>query len=533
MNNIKYLGLSIPLDHEKTWDFLCKGENLKGIFQLETHSAASVLKQVKPRNISELSLVNALNRPGSKQFQETISDAKAGKKTVKYDHIDLEPILKDSYGCMVYQESLLLIAQKLAGFSAKDSNALLKSLGKKKMDGMESLKESFIKGMIEKKYEKIFAEELFEKLKPFANYGFNKSHSCSYSVLGFCSAYIKSNYPLQFFTSLLNYAEFEQNPMGEIFDITSEAIDFNILVKPPLISHISNKFEIINGFIHYPIGKIRHVGDSVFEKLKTLNEHQISSLDSFLEASLNIGINRRAMEFIIVSGGLENFGEREDILFYYWFLCELSDSVLQNFWTYKNGNSFSEKLIFDFLNYRSVVSKDKNMELDLGLLPPSGKVKYKSYFKMEKTREKTLETIKEKLVTINFYKKNKYLARFFWESYVLGYSYNNHFEGNMNTYRDFNEKLGVFTSCGFVEEVQNRTSKKGNPYGLLVLKFDKTNTFFCFSNTWEHYKNKVKEGDFIAIEIEKDEKSSQITQIENMTEEKHKYEFYNKNETRK
>lgn len=172
--NINYLGLDIEFDDLKTWDFICAGKNLKGIFQLETESAGKVLRKIKPRSIDDLSVVNALNRPGSMKFIDEIAAIRDGRKKPEYLHAALEPLLKNTWGTLIYQESLLLIAQKLANFKAKDSATLLKAIGKKDEKKLMSLKESFTQGIKDNNLPVELSEKLFSWFRDFADYSFNK-----------------------------------------------------------------------------------------------------------------------------------------------------------------------------------------------------------------------------------------------------------------------------------------------------------------------------------------------------------------------
>lgn len=525
------MGLKIALDDEKTWDYICKGRNLKGIFQLETESASNVLKKIKPKNIKDLSLVNALNRPGSLKFTEEISLIRDGKKQPEYTHECLEPFLNESYGCLIYQESVLKIAQKLANFKSTQSNYLLKALGKKNMDIMKAQKEAFINGMKQNNYPEDVATKLFAWFEDFANYSFNKSHSISYSTMGYISAYIKLHYPLQFFCSLLNFAQYEQKPLDEISEIISELPDFGLKILPPSITKISNKFTIEDGSIRYPIGLIKGLGDIIFDKLKSINTSQINSLDGFLESVFTIGLNSRSVESIIISGGADNLNiPREDVLFYYWFLSELKPDILERFWTFKNGNLFSQELIFKFLEYREqVFSKLKQGDLFQQDLI-NKKLKYKSYFKTETTRIKTLEKVKEYVELVKHYKENISFSKFLWETYTLGFSYNCNFSPKIKTFKDldFLHDDTKANSCGFVDEVEFKVSAKGNDYAKLKLKFDRKRDIMLFNDVCQSAKGRIKEKSFVGFGATMKKSKLNVDSIRVMDDVREKIEFYNK-----
>lgn len=533
MNSIKYLGLDIKLDDTPTWDYLCKAKNLKGLFQLETHSAQYVLGRIKPRNIEDLSVVNATNRPGAMSFIDEIADIRNGDKQPTYIHEALEAFLKETYGKLIYQEQVMHIAQKLANFKAKESNALLKALGKKEMDVMKAQKEAFQAGMAKNGFTPDVSEQIFQWFEAFANYSFNKSHSVSYSIMGYISAYVKLHYPLQFYSSLLNYAQYEQKPIEEISEIVSEFESFNIKILPPSIDKLDNKFKIEDGGIRYPIGLIKGMAELSFEKLKTISETQTKTLDSCLEALVNTGLNSRIIEFIIISGALDKFGVgREEILFYYWFLSELKEDVLQNFWVVKNGTPFSRELIFSFLEYRQVVEKKAKKKQLTEEEKLNEKIRYKSHFKTEITRTKTLAKIQEYQILIDEYKKNIPLAKFFWETHVLGFAFNYKFNASVKTFSQLDSlterESGV--SCGLVQEFEHKTSAKGKKWGRLTIKFDKNQAFSMFDGVYERGKDLIKDGDLVRFTVVKTKKGMNVDSIKIINDIRNTYEFYNNHE---
>lgn len=533
MKTINYMGMDIPLDDEKTWQFLSRAKNLKGLFQLETSSASHVLGQIKPRNIEDLSICNALNRPGAMKFTQEVAEIRDGKNIATYLHPSLEPFLKNTYGKLIYQESVLQIAQKLANFQAKESNALLKALGKKKKDVMKAQKEAFVNGMKKNGFEPAIAEELFQYFEDFADYSFNKSHSISYSIMGFVSAYIKLHYPLQFYTALMNYAQYEQKPIDEISESASELAFFGISVLPPSVDKTDNKFMIEGGNIRYPIGLIKGLGESFYDKLKSIPKTQTTSVDGFLEAAMNSGLNSRSIESIIISGGLDKFNvPREDLLFYYWVLSELQEDILERFWVFKNGSPLSKKLIFNFVNFREALGpKTKTKQLDLfGEAKINTQIKYKSYFKTETTRLKTLKKAQEYIKTTQKYKKDTVTAKFFWETYVLGYAYNYKLVPNAMSYKELNllhEKQNG-NSFGFVDEIKFKVSHKGNNYAVITLKFDIKQNFMLFSHVCDGARDVVREGDFVSFSATKLENKLKVDSINVINNVRDKYEFYHK-----
>lgn len=513
------MGRTVDLKNQKVWDFLKKGKNLKGIFQLETHSASKVLQTIAPNNIEELAIVNSANRPGAMAFVEEIADVKHGRKEAQYLHPSLKKYFEPTFSKWVYQEQILLIAKELAGFSASESSNLMKSLGKKDSDKMQKLKEAFIEGMIKNKYSKEVAEELFKEMKEFANYGFNKSHAVGYSLLGYFNAEIKIENTLEFFTSLFNNLK-PTDPFGELFEVSTELSDFNLKLLSPSIDKISDKFQIEDGNIRYPLGLIKGLGNELYKKLATLNSSQLATIDSCLEALINVELNSKAIESIIICGALDKFDvPREDILLYYWFLSSLQNEVLEKFWLFKNGYPLSTELILKFLEFR----EEK-------LVGKSKKLKWASYFKTEATREKRLQAFKEDVQIILSYKENIKAAYYIWEMSVLGYSNNYKFSDKLNTYQELDaldiDDVGM--SFAAVEDVDHRKSQKGNGYGIYHLKFDRRQTFMFFGQNYDLAKDFVRKGDFVTITAKKTLKGLNISSIKAINNEVRKYEFYKK-----
>lgn len=530
METIKYLGINIPLNDEKTWEFLREAKNLRGLFQLETSSAAIVLKKIKPKCIEDLSLVNSLNRPGASKFSDEVADVRDGKKSVAYLDPALEPFLNSTYGKLIYQEQVMSIAQKLANFKAKESNALLKALGKKKKDVMKAQKEAFIRGMKENNFDQAVAEKLFEWFEAFADYSFNKSHSAAYSIAGYISAYIKLHHPLEFFTSLLNYSQFEQKPIEEVAEIISELEDFGIQVLPPSIDKLDNKFMIENGAIRYPIGLMKALGETLFLKLKTLTPTQTTTLDRCLEAVISVGLNSRSIESIIISGAMDKFGvDREDVLFYYWFISDLQPEILDKFWLFKGVNPFSQELVLSFLNHREELVGKASKQIEMFTeIKVNKNIKYKSFFKTETTRVQTLARVEGYIKDVEDYKKFKHVSRFFWESYVLGFSYNYKFNA-FKTYREIeNSNDFMMATVGTIEEIKFRTSHKGNDYAIMTARFDKKIDFMLFGEVAEGAKDIVKKGDFVKLQVSKVQNKLKVESISVINKERDKYEFYRK-----
>ena len=196
---------AIPMDDKATFEIL-KSADTTGVFQLESDGMRQVLKRLKPTEFEDIVAVNALYRPGPMENIPLFISGKHGDRSVNYLHPDLEPILKSTYGVIVYQEQIMQIASKLAGFSLGEADLLRRAVSKKKRDVLESEREHFVNGCLSKGYPEETALKVYEYIVRFADYGFNRSHAVAYSVIAYQLAYLKANYSRYFFSSLVTSA---------------------------------------------------------------------------------------------------------------------------------------------------------------------------------------------------------------------------------------------------------------------------------------------------------------------------------------
>lgn len=271
---------SLDYNDKQTWQLFAEGKT-KGVFQLESNLGKSWSKKLAPTNIEELSALIAIIRPGTlkayvdgKSMTQHYVDRKHGREEVTYLHSALEEILKPTYGVLVYQEQSMRIAEKIAGFNLQEADVLRKAIGKKKADLMNEVKKSFIIGAekvgIVTKDE---AEQIFGWIEKSSRYAFNKSHSVSYAVCSYWSAYYKAHNTSEFFLSYLFYANDKQDPHQEIYELISEAKLFDIEVKTPSLNNFDLKFNVKNKKIFFGIKDIKSLTGKTGDKLiEAINE---------------------------------------------------------------------------------------------------------------------------------------------------------------------------------------------------------------------------------------------------------------------
>ena len=308
----------LPLNCNATWDLICEG-NTKGVFQLESQLGRSMSERVKPRSIEELSDLIAIIRPGcmeaivdGKSLTQHYIDRKHGIDPVEYFHDALKPILSSTYGILVYQEQALLIARDIGGFDLQEADILRKAIGKKKVSLMTKLRKQFVakaeqKGTVTKNQ----AKEIFGWIEKSQRYSFNKSHSVSYAYNSYLTAYTKTHFPHEFFTSYLKNSIGKPDAYLEIEELVNNARVMNIDVKPPNIKKMNKYFTLINANPTFGITEIKTVGGSVFDKMMACLQKYRINLDqcewSGFLIFFGLCIKADSFEAIILSGALDRF----------------------------------------------------------------------------------------------------------------------------------------------------------------------------------------------------------------------------------
>ena len=299
---------NLPVDDEKTYEMLSMGES-DGVFQLESQGMKDLLKRVVPRSFKELVPIIGLYRPGpmGAGMIDDYIDRKHGRKKVEYLNPVLEEILSETYGVILYQEQVMHIASKVAGFSMAEADLIRRAMSKKSgPEFMESLKEDFEKGAKAQGIDKRDAEYIFEKVTPFAAYGFNKSHTTAYAVIAYQTAYLKANYPLEFMVSLLTIKSGDTDKVIYYINV-AKRMGYEIL-QPDVNSSFAH-FSIENGAIRYGLTAILNVGYSAVESIVSAREDgDFTGLTDFCcRVDLRL-VNRKCIESLIKAGAMDCLG---------------------------------------------------------------------------------------------------------------------------------------------------------------------------------------------------------------------------------
>ena len=347
LQNIKkyqHLDLDIfklPLNDAKAYQLLANADTV-GIFQLESEGIKSLLRKIQPRCFEDISAVLALYRPGPMENIPLYLERRKHPETVQYAHPLLKPILQETYGIMVYQEQIMKIAQVIGGFSLAQADNLRKAMSKKKMDVMDSYREAFIQGALQNKIQLSLAKEIFETMEKFASYGFNKSHSYAYSMIAYQMAYLKANYPLYFYQSLLNSV---MNVPEKTAIYMFESQRRNVPVLGCDIRYSQETYTIEGNSLRMPFQILKGIGKSVYPKIiEERNKGPFEDvIDCFARLSAN-KINESCIRILIDGGAFDCFGYNRKTLL----------ENLDRIWAYVNIVKVEEDQIrFDY----SIASK--------------------------------------------------------------------------------------------------------------------------------------------------------------------------------
>lgn len=296
----------ISLEDEKSYRLLSGGDTA-GIFQLESSGMRGVLRELQPNKFEDIIAVVALYRPGPMEQIPTFINSKHGREPISYQHPVLEPILKETYGVIVYQEQIMEIASRMAGFPLGKADLLRRAIGKKKKEILDEQQSLFIQGCLAKGYERKLATEIYQLILRFASYGFNKSHAAAYALLAYQTAYLKANYPVEFMAALLTgYYANSDKISYYIADCRRQGIE----VLPPDINVSEMNFTVAGDHqIRFGLAAVKNVGFSAIESILAARQKRsfVSLRDFVNRVDLRL-CNKKVVESLIKSGAFDSLG---------------------------------------------------------------------------------------------------------------------------------------------------------------------------------------------------------------------------------
>ena len=315
---------TLPMDYaderaKRTYDMLAQGQTT-AVFQLESGGMRRCLKQLRPNRITDLIAIVALYRPGPMESIPGFVAAKNGTQPISYHHRDLKPLLEETYGIIVYQDQVLQIARKIAGFSWGEADVLRKAMGKKIATLMAEQQGKFVTRAIQRGYDKVFAENLWQLIEPFAGYGFPKGHAAYYAVVAYQTAYLKANYPVEYLAAVLTAAAGDATKVAEA---AAECRRLDATLLPPSVNHSGLAFQIADApesthgaAIRFGLAAIKNLGGAAIRNLVQAREEggPFADLADLCQRVDLRQLNRRALESTIKAGALDDLGERAALL---------------------------------------------------------------------------------------------------------------------------------------------------------------------------------------------------------------------------
>jgi DNA polymerase III subunit alpha len=303
----------IPLTDIKTYELLSRGETV-GVFQFESAGMKESIKHLKPDKIEDLIALGALYRPGPMDNIPSYINRKHGKESPQYLHPLMQKILEETYGIIVYQEQVMEIARVFAGYTLGEADLLRRAMGKKIKSEMEAQREVFIGGCVKNNIESATAVEIFALIEKFASYGFNKSHGAAYAIISYQTAFLKSNFSVEFLTASINQ---EINDTDKINNFVQEAKNLKIEILSPDINKSKSLFVIEGNAIRFGLGAIKNVGTAAINKIteERDNNGKFADIFDFIERSGDRSINKRMLEGLAKAGAMDRLEKNRRYIF--------------------------------------------------------------------------------------------------------------------------------------------------------------------------------------------------------------------------
>jgi DNA polymerase-3 subunit alpha len=462
----------IPLDDSETYGIFCDGSTV-GIFQFESKGMQEYLRKLQSNRIEDLIAMNALYRPGPMENIDTYIGRKFGRQKIEYLHPMLEPILKETYGIIIYQEQVMRIAADLGGFSLGKADILRRAMGKKKKDIMAKMEAEFIDGCTKNGIDKKIAKEIYDLIFKFASYGFNKSHSAAYSILAYQTAYLKRHYPAEFMAATLTS---EINDPKRIIILIDECKRMGLEVVPPDINQSGSLFEVPEKKkISFGLTAIKNVGKNAIKNILAVREEVgqfINMFQFFQELDLR-SVNKKVLEALVQGGALDS----------------LEGNRAQKFAAVETAISFAQKYQEREQN-KSQMNLFEMMEQDSETGNGNGFLQYPS---LPDIKEWPLqERLNREKELLGFYISGHPMDKYQEEIDLFS---NLDWE-NPETY----QVNTIVKTAAMVTVVKNHLDRKGRFMAFVTFE-DKFNSFegVVFSSVYEKFGPYLKEGETVFV----------------------------------
>lgn len=301
------LAKQIPMNDVPTFEMMSRGDNA-GVFQFEGEGISDATRKIRPSSFADITAITSLYRPGPMANIPDFTDRKHGKQKVEYLLPETQEVLEETYGIMVYQEQVMGIASRIAGYSLGEADMLRRAMGKKIKEEMDRHRERFMSGAVERGHDKDRSSELFDLMYKFADYGFNKSHAAAYSVVTLQTAWLKCHYAAEFFAALLST---ELSDTDKIVKYSKDATKRGLIVRSPDVNFSDYFFDVHGDEIYFGLGAIKGVGqnavEAIIEARNNLPEKKFTSLDEFFNSIDLRRVNKKVIECLIKAGAFDSF----------------------------------------------------------------------------------------------------------------------------------------------------------------------------------------------------------------------------------
>jgi DNA polymerase-3 subunit alpha len=455
---------SIPLDDPKTFELFSRGATV-GVFQFENPNMQDYLRKLQPNSISDLVAMNALNRPGPMDMIDDFIARKHGKQRIEYLHPLLEPILKETYGIIVYQEQVIKITSEIAGFTLAKADLMRRAMGKKDKSLMADLKKEFVAGATQRGIQRKVAAEIFDLIEKFASYGFNKSHSVAYSIIAYQTAYLKTHYPAEFMAAILTS---EIGNTDKIVLFINDCRKSRLNVLPPDVNESESSFVVTHEGLRFGLSAVKNVGEGAVESIVQERKKSgpfLSLFDFCRRVDLRI-VNRKTIESLIQAGAFDTLEANRARLF------EGLDKALSYAQNYQTHAIRGQSSLFDSLGPQTVSLMTPHLP-EVPEWPEAQKL----------DREKAM---------LGFYVSGHPLLKF---------------EEEVNVFST--AKLGqpelvkpgaVVRVCGIVTAIRKKTDKKGNMMAFVTMEdFTGHGECIVFSEAYKQFEPLLHQDSMVMV----------------------------------
>ncbi|MBO4341410.1 MAG: DNA polymerase III subunit alpha [Bacteroidales bacterium] len=437
---------AIPIDDKATLDLYGRGDTTS-VFQFESEGMKTNLQRLRPQRFEDLIAMNALYRPGPMDYIPDFIDRKLGVKPIEYDLPEMEEYLQDTYGVTVYQEQVMLLSQKLAGFTKGEADKLRKAMGKKQIDILNSLKDKFMAGGMANGHPEKVLDKIWKDWEKFAQYAFNKSHATCYAWVSYQTGWLKAHYPSEFFASCLDCAK----SMEEITKIMDDCKGHGIKILNPDINESTNLFTVNkNGDVRFALSSIKGFGANVVDAIIAEREQHglFTDIFDFVERMAG-SVNRKSLESLVNSGAFDSFGHKRSMYFQ----------------PGRSGDIFLDELSrYGDLYKADTVSSGSSLFGDMEEMKPERPSLPQNEVEMD-----VLEVLQREKDLVGMYLSSHPLDRYRFEI-------DNFTTVKLNDLSNFvadceaSKQTAKVYAAGIVTTVEQKTSKNGKPYSRTILE---------------------------------------------------------------